>query len=149
MAYCNGNCKICPNIVISTAVTVITVDGVDTLVIDLPAAAYGNLCKYCIVVAQNIPDTATINMPVAFSIGGDTTTVYPFLNCNCVQVTACGVQTRTKYSTMVFTNTTGGVFRSMRKLCCYPANNLASIPAPVVAVAGGEAVVNFTGGTNA
>ena len=148
MTNCNGHCKICPRIVISTAVTVITVDGVDTLVVDLPAASYGNQCKYCVVIAQTIPDTATINMPVAFSIGGDTTVVYPFLNCNCVQVTACGIQTRTKYPVVVLTNTTSGVFRSTRRICCYPANNLTSLPVPVVTVTGNEAVLNFTGGEN-
>lgn len=131
---CNGNCKICPRIVISTAVTVITVDGVDTLVIDLPAGStFLNGCKYCVVVAQAIPTAATINMPVAFSIGGDTTTVYPFINCNCVQVTACGVQSRTKYPVCVLTSTTSGVFRSLRHLKCYPADNLLSIPAPASA----------------
>lgn len=135
---CNNNCKICNRIVISTAVTVITVDGVDTLVIDLPAGAYLNCCKYCVVIAQTIPDTATINMPVAFSIGGDTTVVYPFLNCDCTQITACGIQTRTRYPVFVSTTTTAAVFRSLRKLCCYPANNLMSIPAP--APAGGAAV---------
>lgn len=130
---CNNNCRLCPRIVISTAVTVVTVDGVDTLVIDLPAATYADSCKYCIVVAQAIPETATINMPVAFSIGGVTTTVYPFMNCNCVQVTACGVQTRTRYPVAVLTNTTSGVFRSLKHLCCYPAANLASLPAPAEA----------------
>lgn len=133
---CNGNCKICPRIVISTAVTVITVDGVDTLVIDLPAgSAFLNGCRYCVVIAQTIPATATINMPVAFSIGGDTTTVYPFINCNCVQVTACGVQSRTKYPVCVLTSTTSGVFRSLRHLRCYPADNLLSLPAPAVTAA--------------
>lgn len=133
---CNNNCKICNRIVISTAVTVITVDGVDTLVIDLPAGStFLNGCKYCIVVAQTIPATATINMPVSFSIGGDTTVVYPFINCNCVQVTACGVQSRTKYQVCVLTSTTGGVFRSLRHLRCYPADNLLSIPAPAAAAA--------------
>lgn len=133
---CNNNCKICNRIVISTAVTVITVDGTDTLVIDLPAGStFLNGCKYCIVVAQTIPATATINMPVAFSIGGDTTTVYPFINCNCVQVTACGVQSRTKYPVCVLTSTTSGVFRSLRHLRCYPADNLLSIPAPTTAAA--------------
>lgn len=131
---CNGNCKICSHIVISTAVTVITVDGVDTLVIDLPATgSYLNHYKYCIVIAQAIPATATINMPVAFSIGGDTTVVYPFINCNCVQVTACGVQTRTRYPVVILTNTTSGVFRSLRPLCCYPADNLIALPAPATA----------------
>jgi hypothetical protein len=119
--------------VISTAVTVITVGGTDTLVIDLPAGSYTNACKYCVVVAQTIPSTATINMPVAFSIGGDTTVVYPFINCNCVQVTACGIRTRTKYPVVVFTNTTSDVFRSTRHICCYPADNLTSIPAPAAA----------------
>lgn len=126
---CNVNCKICPRIVISTAVTVITVDGTDTLVIDLPASStFLNGYRYCIVVAQTIPTTATINMPVAFSIGGDTTTVYPFLNCNCTQVTACGVRSRTKYPVCIATNTAGGVFRSLRHLKCYPADNPVSIP---------------------
>jgi hypothetical protein len=69
-------------------------------------------------------------MPVAFSIGGDTTVVYPFINCNCVQITACGVRTRTKYPVVVLTNATSGVFRSLKHICCYPVNNLASIPAP-------------------
>ena len=132
---CNNNCKICPNIVISTGVSVVTVDGVDTLVIDLPLANYNNCCKYCVVVAQTIPDAATINMPVAFSIGGVTTTVYPFINCNCTQVTACAIQTRTRYPVVIFTNATSGVFRSVRHLCCYPSNNLASLPAPAAAAA--------------
>ena len=127
---CNRNCRICDNIIISTAVSVVTVDGTDTLVIDLPDRAYLNRGKYCIVIAQTIPVAATITMPVAFSIGGDTTVVYPFINHNCVQVTACGVQTRTRYSTVVLTDATGGVFRSTRQLCCYPTDNLASIPAP-------------------
>jgi hypothetical protein len=129
---CNNNCKICPNIVISTSVTVVTVDGTDTLVIDLPAGSYGNGCKYCVVVAQTIPTTATIGMPVAFSIGGVTTTVYPFTNSNCTPVTACGVQKRTRYPVCVYTTPTSGVFRSERNICCYPVPNLAAIPAPTV-----------------
>ena len=126
---CNNNCKICPNIVISTSVTVVTVDGTDTLVIDLPAGSYGNGCKYCVVVAQAIPTTATIGMPVAFSIGGVTTTVYPFTNPKCTQVTACGVRTRTRYPVFVLTTPTGGILRSARDICCYPVPNLAAIPA--------------------
>lgn len=125
---CNRNCKICDDFVISTSVTVVTVDGTDTLVIDLPDGTYPDRCNYCIVVAQAIPATATITMPVAFSIGGVTTTVYPFMNCNCTQVTACGVQTRTRYPVTVSTNTVSGVFRSRRPLCCYPSANLASLP---------------------
>lgn len=125
---CNKNCKICDSFVVSTSVTVVTVDGTDTLVIDLPAGTYPDRCDYCIVVAQAVPAAATIAMPVAFSIGGVTTTVYPFINCNCTQVTACGVQTRTRYPVTVSTNTVSGVFRSRRPLCCYPSTNLASLP---------------------
>ena len=127
--YCNRNCKICPNVVLSDSASVITVDGTATLVIDIPAGSYSNGHRYCIVVAQSVPDTATINMPVAFSIGGVTTTVYPFNNCNCTQITACGIQTRTRYPVVVSTTPTGGVFRSVRHVACYPSQNLASIPA--------------------
>lgn len=127
---CKPSCKLCDNLVISQSVTVVTVDGTDTLVIDLPARTYMDGCKYCIVIAQTIPTTATINMPVAFSIGGVTTTVYPFVRCDCSQITACGIRTRTRYSTIVATNATGGVFKSLGGICCYPNNNLVSLPAP-------------------
>ena len=136
MNNCNNQCSICPNLVISTSVSIVTIDGVDTLVIDLPAGTYINGRKYCIVVAQQVPDTATINMPVAFSIGGVTTTVYPFINCNCTQITACGVRTRTRYPVCVFTNATGAVIRSTRHICCYPQNNLFSIPVPATTEGG-------------
>lgn len=131
--YCQNSCKLCDNLIISQSVTVITIDGTDTLVIDLPARTYGDGCKYCIVIAQTIPTTATINMPVAFSIGGVTTTVYPFVRCGCVQVTACQVRTRTRYSTCVSTNSTGGVFRSLGGLSCCPTNNLQTLPVPTTA----------------
>lgn len=125
---CNNQCKICRNLIISTGVSIVTVDGTDTLVIDLPTGQYIDGCKYCVVIAQAIPTTATITTPVAFSIGGVTTTVYPFMNCNCVQVTACGVQTRVRYPVCVLTNSVSGVFRSMKPICCYPTTNLASLP---------------------
>lgn len=142
MSNCKNICKLCDKLIISTAVTVITVDGTDTLVIDLPARAYNNCCKYCIIVAQTIPATATINMPVAFSIGGDTTTVYPFVQCGCQQITACGVRTRTKYSTCVSTTATGGVFRLLGHVCCYPSNDLLSLPVPATAAPATPAVQN-------
>ena len=130
---CKPSCKLCRNLIISTSVTVVTVDGTDTLVIDLPARAYIDGCKYCIVIAQTIPTTATIAMPVAFSIGGDTTTVYPFTRCDCSQVTACAIRNRTRYSTVVSTNTVGGVFKSLGGLSCCPSNNLESLPVPAAA----------------
>lgn len=139
---CNNCCKLCENLIISQSVTVVTVNGIDTLVIDLPSRNYGNKCKYCIVIAQSIPDTATINMPVAFSIGGDTTTVYPFVRYNCSQITACGVRTRTKYPTIVSTNAASGVFKSLGGVSCCPINNLASLPAPVATVTGTTSVLS-------
>lgn len=127
---CSPSCKLCKNLIISQSVSVVTVAGTPTLVIGLPAGTYGDGCKYCIVIAQTIPATATINMPVAFSIGGVTTTVYPFTRCDCSQVTACGIRTRTRYSTVVSTTPTGGVFRSLGGLSCCPNNNLRSLPVP-------------------
>jgi hypothetical protein len=137
MSNCVKNdCRLCPHIVISTAVTVVTVDGTDTLVIDIPSSGcYCNGNKVCLVVAQTIPTTATITMPVAISIGGDTTTVYPIVNCDCTQVTACAIRTRTKYGLRINTTATSAVFKTLRKLTCYPENTLAVIPATTTATA--------------
>ena len=126
---CNKNCnRLCPNLVISTAVTLVTVEGTDTLLINIPAGTYRNGCKYCIVVVQSIPATATINMPVAVSIGGDTATVYPLTNRCCAQVTACAIRTRTRYPVCVSTSATGGTFKVLSGLYCAPNNALASLP---------------------
>lgn len=127
---CKPACKLCDKLIISQSVTVVTIDGTDTLVIDLPAQAYNNNCKYCIIVAQSIPATATVYMPVVFSIGGDTTTVYPFTKCDCSQITACAIRSRTRYSTVVSTNAIGGVFKSLGGTSCCPQNNLRSLPVP-------------------
>lgn len=145
MSNCfNKDCRLCPNIVISTAVTVITVDGTDTLVIDVPAGFYPNNRRVCLIVAQTIPTTATINMPVAISIGGDTTTVYPIVNCDCSQVTACAIRTRTKYALCLSTSATSAVFKTLRKLPCYPQETLAVIPAPTTAGGGAVAPAVFS-----
>lgn len=123
------NCyKLRNNLVISDSVTIVTVDGVDTLVIDVPARSFVNNCRYEIIVAQTIPATATINMPVAISIGGDTTTVYPLVRCDCAQITACAIRTRTRYPVLVSTNAIGGVFKVLRPLPCYPNNRLQTLP---------------------
>ena len=129
------NCSICKNLVISTSVTVVTVGGVDTLVIDIPAGFYPDCRRVCLVVAQAIPVTATITMPVAISIGGDTTTVYPIVNCDCTQVTACAIRARTNYGLRINTTATSAVFKTLNKLTCYPEDTLAVIPAPAAAAA--------------
>lgn len=119
---CKTVCKLCKNLVISTAVAFTG----GNLVITLPAGSYTNGCKYCIVIAQAIPDTTTINAPVVIQIGTGTEQ-YPLTKCNCVQVTACGVRTRTKYCTVVSTNATGGTFKLLGKPSCAPDNNLTAI----------------------
>jgi hypothetical protein len=128
MSNCITNCRLCPNIVISTSVTVVTIDGTDTLVIDIPTGLYPNSRRVCLVVAQTIPTTATIGMPVAISIGGDTTTVYPIVNSNCTQVTACAIRTRTKYGLCISTTATSAVFKAIKPLACYPTETLNAIP---------------------
>ena len=129
MSCFNKNCQLCRNLVISTGVSIVTVDGTDTLVIDIPAGVYGNGCKVCLVIAQAIPTAATIAMPVAISIGGDVTTVYPIVGCNCNQITACAVRTRRKYPLRVSTTATFAVFRSLGNLSCAPNVVLDAIPA--------------------
>jgi hypothetical protein len=125
---CNRNCNaLCPNIVISTSVSLVGT----TLVIDIPAATYNNGDKLCLVVAQSIPAATTITAPVAISIGGDTTTLYPIVGYGCGQVTACAIRTRTRYPMVVTTNATSATFKVLRGLSCAPENALATIPVPV------------------
>ena len=119
--------RLCDRLIISSAVTF--ADG--TLTINLPAGNYGNREKYCIVVAQTIPEAATITAPVVITIGDDATTTYPLVNCDCSTVYACSINTRTRYTVCVFTDITSGVFRLMGKLpCSRCTSNLASLPAP-------------------
>lgn len=132
MAY---NCKLCDRLIISQAVTFTA----PNLIINLPAGAYQSCERYCIVVAQSIPDATTINAPVFISIG-DGTELYPLNQCNGVQATASGIRTRTRYATKVTTTATGGAFRLLGKICCYPTDNLTSIDgtAPAAAAGGGD-----------
>lgn len=119
---CKPVCKLCDRLIISQAVTFTA----GTLIVNIPAGNYKNGCKYCIVIAQTIPSTTTINAPVVITIGTGTVQ-YPLTNCCCSQVTACGIRTRTKYSTTVSTSATGGTFRLIGKPSCSPDNRLASI----------------------
>ena len=119
---CKTVCKLCDKLVISQSVTFS--DG--NLIIDLPAGSYNDGCKYCIVVAQSIPATTTINAPVVITIGTGTQQ-YPLLKCDCSQATACSIRTRTRYSTCVETTPISGVFKLTGKICCAPNNNLRGI----------------------
>ena len=119
---CSNVCRLCPNLVISQAVTF--ADG--TLTVNIPAGSYGNGCKYCIVIAQTIPTATTITAPVVITIG-DGTEEYPLVNKCCAPVTACALRTRTRYATIVATDATGGTFKMLGKGCCAPDNSLAAI----------------------
>ena len=75
---CKPVCRLCDNLVLSQAVTFTG----GNLEINLPAGAYNNGGKYCIVVAQSIPATTTINAPVYITIGTGTE-LYPLTKRNC------------------------------------------------------------------
>ena len=131
---CQNVCKLCPRLVLSQAVTFTG----GNLVINIPAGTYNSGCKYCIVVAQSIPTTTTISAPVYVTIGAGTE-LYPLTKCNCAQVTACGIRTRTKYSTLVSTSATGGSFRLLGRPACSPDNSLTGIDGTAPATEGGGA----------
>lgn len=125
---CENKCRLCDNLIISTAVTF----AADTLTINLPARAYNDNCKYCIVIAQAIPDDTTIIAPVVFTIGDDATTIYPFVNKCCEPILASQVRTRTKYPAIVSTSIASGVFKYVGD--CLPSpggTTAASLPIPV------------------
>lgn len=131
---CNNTCKLCDRLVISQAVTF----AADTLTINLPSGTYMDGCKYCIVIAQAIPAATTINAAVVVTIG-DGTEEYPLVGCDCAQLTACSLRTRTRYATRVVTNATGGSFRLLGRAACAPNNNLTGIDgtAPAAPAEGG------------
>ncbi len=129
---CSNVCRLCDRLIISQAVTF----AAGTLTINLPAGSYNNGEKYCIVVAQTIPAATTITAPVVITIGTGTEE-YPLTNRCCAQVTACAIRTRTKYSTVVATDATGGTFKLLGRPCCSPNNALTAIDGTAPAAEGG------------
>lgn len=119
---CPTVCKLCNRLIISTAV----IFTAPNLIITIPAGSYEDGEKYCIVVAQTIPEATTITAPVFIQIG-DGTELYPLDRCDCSQATACNIRTRTRYSTRVVTDANTGTFRLMGRTCCAPNNDLQSI----------------------
>lgn len=115
MSNCKNVCRLCRSLVISTAVAFDA--GTNTLNITIPNNGYRNCEKVCIIVAQTIPATTTINALVNIIVDG---TTFPLQRCDCTQATACEIRTRTKYSTRVVTNTVSGAFRLLGKTypCC-------------------------------
>lgn len=126
---CYNSCNECPNKINSNGVSIVTVDGTATLVIDIPAQSFfRNGDKGCLVITQNLPEAATIYMPVAISVGGVTTTVYEVVSCDCSQVTAPMLRTRRRYPFKVSANATTGVFKILKNLSCAANNGVATIP---------------------
>lgn len=121
---CKNTCKLCDKLVISTAVNYEA--ATNSLLIQIPAGSYNDGCKYCVVVAQNIPATTTVGALVYITIGTGAVR-YPFTKRNCAQLTACELCKRTKYSVCVDTNTRSGVFKLLGDTCGRPCNNLESI----------------------
>lgn len=119
---CNNSCRLCDRLIISTAVAFTG----GNLVVTIPAGSYADGCKYCIVIAQSIPDTTTINAPVVIQIGTGPV-LYPVTKRNCAPLTACGVRTRTKYSMVVHTTADSGTFRLIGNSSCAPNNNLRAL----------------------
>lgn len=111
---CKTICSLCKHLILSTYVSWDATNG--RVVIGLPAGTYYQGEKYCIVVAQPIPATATINAPVVVSIGSSATP-YSVVNCDCTPLTSCGVRSRTKYSTCLTTTGAGATFRMLGKVC--------------------------------
>ena len=141
---CSNYNKLCERLIISDSVTFTN----NTLVINIPQGNYCNNTKYCIVVAQNIPDTTTINAPVEITIGTGTTS-YPLVYCDCTNVYACSINRRTRYSVCVSTNISSGVFKLLGRLpCSQCANNLASLPAPAAAPATTTVATTFQKGVD-
>ena len=93
---CDNACKVCRRLIISAAVTFAT----DTLTVNIPAGLYGGCCRYCLVIAQAIPDTATVNANVVITIGDDATE-YPLVDCIGEPVTVGDLSTRTRYAVRI------------------------------------------------
>lgn len=137
---CNNSCNECPRKVYSVSATIVAIDGVNTLVIDVPQQSFTNCQRGCLVITQNLPAEATILMPVAISIGGVTTAVYNLVTCNCSQVTASMLRPRRRYPFKVSTSADTAVFKILKNLSCAPNNDLVTIPVIEAAApaAGGE-----------
>lgn len=115
MSGCIKNCKLCKKLILTQAISYNA--GVNQLIIDLPEGAYINKEKYCIVIAQRIPANATLNAQIVFTIGGDQTIGYPFLNSDCTPVYASQIRSRRVYPSMVSTGIGTGVFKYLGTKC--------------------------------
>lgn len=126
-----SNCRICKRLVISASVAVVGT----SLVVNIPERSYDNCQKLCLLIAQEIPTTATRGMPVVITIGTGTTQ-YPLVRCNGNPVTQEYIGQDNVYPLRVQTNATSAVFKVLCDLCCV-STNIQAIPVETAA-AGGE-----------
>lgn len=131
--YC---CKMCTRLIATDG---ITFNGT-SLVINLPAGAYNNCERFCILIADPIPAATTRGAPVVFTIGGGAV-LYPFNDCCGTQLTQESISENYRYMVRVRTTATSGSFNWLGKGACSPVARLAAIDgtAPVAAAAGGDA----------
>ena len=120
---CSNGCKLCKRLAISQSISFNA--AVNQLIVDLPANSYGDCEQYCIVFAQNIPTDATLDAQVVFTIGGDQTVGYPFLNKDCSPMYASQIRTRRIYPTKVVTNLGSGSFKYVGN-CCIPSKDFTT-----------------------
>lgn len=138
---CKNVCRLCPSLIISESV--LFDPTTNSLDITIPNNSYRSGDKVCIVVAQSIPSSTTINALVYIVVNG---VRFPLQKCNCVQAVASEIKSRTKYSTRVVTNTVSGAFRLLGTInFCSQPDNLISLPvdttATTLSVASVEPVV--------
>ena len=125
---CYNSCNECPRKIFSDDVSIVAVGTVANLVIDVPAQSFTNCQRGCLVIVQNIPVETTITAPVSISIGGDTTTLYPLIDCRGVPVTAAQLRTRRRYPFRVNVNATSSSFTILKNLSCAANNGSDVIP---------------------
>lgn len=119
---CKNICRVCKRLIVSQGVTFAS----GVLTIDIPAGTYNSGEKYCIVIAQPIPDAATINSPVVISIDGEGG--YPLYTTRCVPAVSSQLHTRTRYSTRVVTSASTAHFQLLGDLPYDTYTDIQSIP---------------------
>ena len=107
---CNKG-KLCKNFILSTSVTVVGT----SLVVNIPSLPCNN---GCMVIAQTIPDAATVNMPIVVTVG-DGTTQYPLVDCKGVQLSAGRIDIRTRYPFAFISANTSSIFKLYGARCPY------------------------------
>ena len=116
-----NKCRLCNKFVGTVSVAIDT----DTLVLNIPEATYNDCQKLCLAILQELPAAATINMPVAITIGTGTTE-YPLVTCDGNPVLASNLSYRGFYKIKVQTNATTAVFKVISGIC-QSSNNLLAI----------------------